>query len=73
MKIGLRPHQCRHTCASHLLEHGFGGQNLKELLGHERLSTTIGYTHITKNQMLNFVNNFHPRNKVRKMAETLKK
>jgi site-specific recombinase XerD len=46
--IGFEPHQYRHTYATWLLRRGAGMENVKELLGHASISTTIDtYGHLT--------------------------
>jgi integrase/recombinase XerD len=46
--IGFEPHQCRHTYATWLLRRGAGMENVKELLGHASITTTVDtYGHLT--------------------------
>lgn len=47
----LHPHMFRHTFATLAHEHGMDLLTLKELLGHENLSTTQIYTHISKDKL----------------------
>lgn len=54
---GYSPHKLRHTAATLLYQHGnVDVRILKELLGHESLSTTEIYTHVSNKQLENASN-----------------
>lgn len=55
------PHVLRHTFATAMLNHNADLQSVKELLGHESLTTTEIYTHTTFEQLKEMYNKAHPR------------
>lgn len=63
IKMNITPHMFRHTFATHLLDNGCELIAVQELLGHESLSSTEVYTHVSNEHLREVYYKCHPRNR----------
>lgn len=62
IKKTISPHTFRHSFATALLQGGADLRSIQAMLGHEKINTTLVYTHISNEQLRKAILEHHPRN-----------
>ena len=64
LKRRITPHMLRHSAATHLLDSGVDIRHVQKLLGHQSITTTQIYTHVSDNKLKSVISKSHPMGKL---------